>query len=305
MSELTNLDTLSCGNNNLSSLDVSKLTDLGILRCGSNKLSTLDLSKNTDLKDLDISNNQFSSIDLSNTGLAYLRCNNNQLKSLDLSKQYYLQILDCRYNYLESVTVNGYAELDIDKTVVSGEEEYASQDEDGYNWPAFGSFWLNPQNNGTALGNTIRITSLEISDKNRVITAGRKDTTSLNVTIAPENATYGVNWTSSDEKIVTVDEYGYLTGVSAGTATVTATAADDTGITVSCTVTVEDCLIGDVNNDTKINITDLMLVLNHVSGKKTLTGTAFDAADVTGDGNVDLKDLMKLLNYVSGKITKL
>jgi hypothetical protein len=48
-----------------------------------------------------------------------------------------------------------------------------------------------------------------------------------------------------------------------------------------------------------------MQVLNHVSGKSTLTGTAFDAGDVTGDGKVDLQDLMKILNFVSGKSKEL
>jgi hypothetical protein len=62
---------------------------------------------------------------------------------------------------------------------------------------------------------------------------------------------------------------------------------------------------GDVNADNDVNISDLMQVLNHVSGKSTLTGTAFDAGDVTGDGKVDLQDLMKILNFVSGKSKEL
>jgi hypothetical protein len=63
----------------------------------------------------------------------------------------------------------------------------------------------------------------------------------------------------------------------------------------------EDITPGDINGDDAINISDLMLVLNHVSGKKTLNGDGFDVADVNGDGKVDLQDLMKILNYVSGK----
>jgi hypothetical protein len=58
---------------------------------------------------------------------------------------------------------------------------------------------------------------------------------------------------------------------------------------------------GDVNGDNDVNISDLMMVLNHVSGKSTLTGNAFTAGDVTGDGKVDLQDLMRILNFVSGK----
>jgi hypothetical protein len=62
---------------------------------------------------------------------------------------------------------------------------------------------------------------------------------------------------------------------------------------------------GDINGDDAINISDLMLVLNHVSGKKTLTGDDFDAGDVNVDSKVDLQDLMKILNYVSGKSKEL
>jgi hypothetical protein len=63
--------------------------------------------------------------------------------------------------------------------------------------------------------------------------------------------------------------------------------------------------IGDVNDDNVVNISDLMLILNHVCGKSTLTGNAFSAADVTGDEKVDLQDLMKILNFVSGKSKEL
>jgi hypothetical protein len=62
---------------------------------------------------------------------------------------------------------------------------------------------------------------------------------------------------------------------------------------------------GDVNADDKVGLSDLMLVLNHVSGKKYLTGDALEAADVDGNGKVNLQDLMKILNYVSGKIATL
>jgi uncharacterized protein YjdB len=148
---------------------------------------------------------------------------------------------------------------------------------------------------------------VSLSDTMLMLDLKTGDTKTITATVSSEDGTYGdIIWSSSDEKVATVDSNGVVTAVSVGTATITAT-ENSKGMNASCTVTVIHTYTtpGDVNNDTKINITDLMLVLNHVSGKKTLTGTAFDAADVTGDGNVDLKDLMKLLNYVSGKITTL
>lgn len=58
---------------------------------------------------------------------------------------------------------------------------------------------------------------------------------------------------------------------------------------------------GDINADGVINISDLMLSLNHVSQKSLLKGNALLAADIDEDGNVTIKDLMRILNYVSGK----
>jgi hypothetical protein len=58
---------------------------------------------------------------------------------------------------------------------------------------------------------------------------------------------------------------------------------------------------GDVTGDGDTDIADLMRVLNHVSGKTTLTGNALSAGDVNGDGVIDLQDLMRILNFVSGK----
>ncbi|MBR0530679.1 MAG: Ig domain-containing protein [Ruminococcus sp.] len=67
---------------------------------------------------------------------------------------------------------------------------------------------------------------------------------SLQASVFPENATYKiVTWKSDDESVATVDENGVVTGVKAGTATITAAATngtDDTADdkTVTCAVTV-------------------------------------------------------------------
>ncbi|SDL73387.1 Uncharacterized conserved protein YjdB, contains Ig-like domain [Sarcina sp. DSM 11001] len=63
-------------------------------------------------------------------------------------------------------------------------------------------------------------------------------TAALAATVNPEQAGQAVTWTSSDENVVTVDENGVLTAVAAGTATVTAAAADNTGASAVCEVTV-------------------------------------------------------------------
>ncbi|MBQ3196424.1 MAG: Ig-like domain-containing protein [Clostridia bacterium] len=62
------------------------------------------------------------------------------------------------------------------------------------------------------------------------------DSHSLTATVTPTNATdKTLVWTSSNENCVTVTQGGVVTAVAPGTATVTATTIDGTGLTASCT----------------------------------------------------------------------
>ena len=62
---------------------------------------------------------------------------------------------------------------------------------------------------------------------------------SFNATIAPNNATnQGIKWTSSDNSIATVNDYGLVTAVKEGEVTITATAADNKEKKASRTFTV-------------------------------------------------------------------
>ncbi|SEL20542.1 dockerin type I repeat-containing protein [Ruminococcus albus] len=60
-------------------------------------------------------------------------------------------------------------------------------------------------------------------------------------------------------------------------------------------------ILGDVNGDGKINITDLTKVAAHVKGKKMLNADQIRRADINGDGSVNITDLTKLAAYVKGK----
>ena len=63
--------------------------------------------------------------------------------------------------------------------------------------------------------------------------------------------------------------------------------------------------LGDINADGQVNLTDVVLCLNHSSKKSLLTGDALAAADVNQDGAVNLTDVMRLMNYVAKKSTTL
>ena len=83
----------------------------------------------------------------------------------------------------------------------------------------------------------IPVTSISLSESATTIKQGRA--TILTATVSPFNASNKtVNWTSSNTNVATVSN-GTITGVSAGSATITATTADG-GYTSSCVVTVEE-----------------------------------------------------------------
>ena len=58
---------------------------------------------------------------------------------------------------------------------------------------------------------------------------------------------------------------------------------------------------GDVNGDESVNITDLMQVLQHVSGRTEMNVLQQGIADLVSDNSVNVSDLMRLLHYVSGR----
>jgi len=60
----------------------------------------------------------------------------------------------------------------------------------------------------------------------------------LSAVVGPEAAHQGVKWSTSNKRRATVDENGVVTGVSDGSATITATATDGTGVKAKIEVTV-------------------------------------------------------------------
>lgn len=90
-------------------------------------------------------------------------------------------------------------------------------------------------------GDPIPVTGITIAPSSATIKVGK--TVTLGATITPSNATdKAVTWAvTSGSTYASVDESGVVTGVAAGTATITATAHDGSGVTQTATVTVEEC----------------------------------------------------------------
>jgi uncharacterized protein YjdB len=85
-------------------------------------------------------------------------------------------------------------------------------------------------------GGTVSVTGVSLNKTTTSITLGSNET--LIATVAPANATNkNVSWSSSNTAVATVNSSGAVTGVAAGTATITVTTQDG-GKTATCTVTV-------------------------------------------------------------------
>ena len=86
------------------------------------------------------------------------------------------------------------------------------------------------------VSNTVPVTSVTLNRSSLSIEKGQS--ASLSATVCPDNATNkNVNWTSSNNGVATVSN-GVVTAVTNGYARITATAADGSGKSASCTVTV-------------------------------------------------------------------
>lgn len=108
---------------------------------------------------------------------------------------------------------------------------------------------------------------------------------------------------SSDSENLSITSEGKITPLRPGTAVVNVIFPEteygkESGFEV--TVTIEG-LLGDLNADDRVDITDLMMCLHHVSGRTILSGQALGNADVDGNGMVNITDLMRLLHFVSGR----
>lgn len=119
---------------------------------------------------------------------------------------------------------------------------------------------------------TIDVTSITLDQDSASVEEGK--TITLAATVLPENATNPtVTWTSSDESIATVAD-GVVTGISAGTATITAAAGDKTA---TCALTVTEAAATELDiNITENAGTPIAAVTSEVdaSGTATLHVTA-------------------------------
>ena len=118
----------------------------------------------------------------------------------------------------------------------------------------------------TAQGNAQQATSIAIDRLYAVMKVGGIAT--FIAAVSPESASQAVTWTSSDDAIATVDAAGNVTGKSPGIAVITATTTDGSNLKAQAVAIVEKNIVkGDVNDDGKVNITDVNETISIILNK--------------------------------------
>lgn len=145
-------------------------------------------------------------------------------------------------------------------------------------------------------------TSITLSESNIVLREGHFH--QLYATVLP---TYAVNksvsWRSSDTGVATVTTDGLVFGINPGRATISAWVTDDPVLNVKCKVTVlgsgdpVDILPGDVNDDGRVTIDDVVALIDYLLSGKT-DGINLNNADVDRDGYVKIDDVVTLIDLL-------
>ena len=142
----------------------------------------------------------------------------------------------------------------------------------------------------------VLVTSVTLNKSELSLYTGESET--LTATVAPDNATNkNVTWKSDAENIATVDQSGNVKAVAPGTATITATAADGSGKSATCKVTVIDKTYSITADTTALNF------------GSAYTGYAQPAAQTvtltnTGNQTVTLNQPVSTDNFEVGTLSK-
>lgn len=113
LEKFTNLETLNCKGNSITSLNASTLTKLKTIECSNNKITTLNISGLIKLETLTCNKNKITSLDMSGLiALKTVKAEENQLASITLTGAIALISLDVSNNYITAVDFTGLTAIE-------------------------------------------------------------------------------------------------------------------------------------------------------------------------------------------------
>lgn len=143
-----------------------------------------------------------------------------------------------------------------------------------------------------------KVSQLTLSEN--AMTLQKNETRTLAAAVLPEKAyNKKVTWTSDNSAVATVDDQGVVTAHNAGTATITATAQDNTSIQAGCVVTVPMSGNEITLSSADLTITDgtKTLSVNDITGQITADKVAWTVSD---SKIISMKNTSGLQNEVTG-----
>lgn len=260
----------------LTTLNVTGCDAITYLSCEQAKISSIDLSNKALLNQVDLEGNRIEgSINLAGCKqLHYLRVQRNQIAEINVAGCTGLKRLEAEENQLtkidltncssvEKVSVwgNAFTSTSLDElyctlptSTTSATLAVLENDSDpetpeitnsnstiatGKNWKVtkgkYSSTPVTTTGTGACGGSTTPITGISLSPSPMALAYGASQ--SLTATITPTTATYQqIAWSSGAPHIADVDANGVVYGRGTGSAIITASATDGSGVTATCTV---------------------------------------------------------------------
>ncbi len=148
------------------------------------------------------------------------------------------------------------------------------------------------------------VTSLSLNKTSMTMEPGSKE--GLIATVIPEDASNSeLKWSSSNTAVADVDANGIVSAIGAGSAVITVKTIDGSK-EAACSVTVEGTpeaeMIGDLNGDGKIDVLDVVLLMQIILQLTELDEEALARADVNKDGKINVVDVTLILQFSIGMI---
>ena len=139
-------------------------------------------------------------------------------------------------------------------------------------------------------------TSIELDRSTAMLEPG--ETLQLTAELQPIEAMYNeVLWGSSNPDVATISNDGQVTAVDVGTATITAMTTDGSNLSASCIVTVYTEMMGDVDGNGSVNISDVTALVDYLLNGDA-SAIVLSNADCDANEAVNISDVTLLIDYL-------